>query len=135
LIKGASCEAPPGDKQEFSDLVAPNKCASFAEICRRAGGRRAYNSRRARSRAARITRILELQDRGVRLTGRGWAALFGVHEATASRDLAFVRRLREQFGRMVGRAEFEMRAANFVWGRGARSYSLTFEMRGGRRIR
>ncbi len=54
---------------------------SFNEACLRAGGRRAYNARRRRERAARISRILALQDQHV-LTGRELAARLRVHEGT-----------------------------------------------------
>jgi hypothetical protein len=128
-------------KPEVLKIFMLNKCASFDEICRRASGRRAYNRRRRLERARRIETILFLQDaarvakargEGVRLTGRILAEHFGVHEATVSRDLKFIRRLRADYRRMCGA---ELRAASFKWLRNALGWEITFEMRYGARIR
>lgn len=128
-------------KPKFLKIFMPYKCASFDEICRRASGRRAYNRKRRLARALRIKTILTLQDaarvaemRGdpVRLTGRVLAAHFGVHEATVSRDLKFIRRLRAHYRKMNGA---ELWASSFKWLRNARGWETTFEIRHGVRVR
>ncbi|MDQ3257361.1 MAG: HTH domain-containing protein, partial [Acidobacteriota bacterium] len=81
----------------------------FNEACLRAAGRRAYNARRRLARAARISRILALQDR-YELTGRELAAMLRVHEGTISRDLKFIEGVRADYRRWTGR---EMTARNF----------------------
>jgi len=73
----------------------------FDEVCRRAGGRRAYNRKRRLARARRISAIIALQALGV-VKGRKVAALLGVHEGTVSRDLKFVRRVRGEYRQMIG---------------------------------
>ncbi len=110
-----------------------HKCASFDSVCRRAGGRRAYNKRRRLERARRISAILALQDAELSLTGRELAARFGVHEATISRDLRFIESVRAQFQIMAWGAK--MRASSFRWVRGARGHALTFQIRNGVRTR
>jgi predicted DNA-binding transcriptional regulator YafY len=105
---------------------------SFDEACRRAAGRRAYNRKRRLERARRISTILVLQDRGV-FTGRALAASLGVHEATVSRDLKFIRKLKADFRRH--NYGFEMRARSFRWIQGGRGWETTFEIRDGVRVR
>ena len=129
------------EKPRFFKIFMPNKCASFDEICRRASGRRAYNRKRRLARAERIKNILALQDasriaeargEGIRLTGRILAAHFDVHEATVSRDLKFIRKLRADFRRTCGA---ELRASSFRWLRHALGWQTTFEIRHGVRVR
>ncbi len=105
---------------------------SFNEACLRAAGRRAYNARRRLSRAARITRILALQDRRALMTGRDLAALLRVHEATVSRDLKFIERVKTDYRRANG---CEMTARSFRWIEGGRGWETTFEIRHGVRVR
>lgn len=107
------------------------KCASFDEICRRAGGRRAYNKKRRLERAARICRILALQEQG-QWTGRELAARLDVHEATISRDLKFINRVRADYRRRTG---CEMWASSFSWIRGARGWETVFKISYGVRVR
>ncbi len=64
---------------------------NFNEACLRAAGRRAYNRRRRLERARRISAILVVQDRHGEVRGRVLAAALGVHEATISRDLKFIK--------------------------------------------
>ncbi len=117
----------------------PHKRASFDEVCRRADGRRAYNKRRRLERARRISAILALQDSQPNLNGRELAARFSVHEATISRELAFITELRADFRRMMQRfhpsLHCELRASSFRWLRDARGHELVFEMHAGRRTR
>lgn len=118
----------------------PYKCASFDEICRRASGRRAYNKRRRLARAHRISAMIAAQVWRADITGRELAAHLGVHESTVSRDLKFIKRLRRDFGRMIGDlggglAENEMSPRSFKWLRNARGWEITFEIRNGMRVR
>jgi hypothetical protein len=74
------------------------------------------------------------------ITGRELAAHLGVHESTVSRDLKFIKRLRRDFGRMIGDlggglAENEMSPRSFKWLRNARGWEITFEIRNGMRVR
>ncbi len=107
------------------------KPRTFDEACKRAAGRRAYNAQRQRARERRISLILALQDRESP-TGRELAARFGVHEATISRDLAFIEKLRAEYREANWGAE--MHARSFKWIRGG-GYEMTFEMRHGVRVR
>jgi len=104
---------------------------NFNEACLRAAGRRAYNARRRHARNARISSILALQDH-YDLTGRELAALLGVHEATISRDLQFIERVRAGYRRSTG---CEMRAGSFRWLAGGRGWETTFLIRDGVRLR
>ncbi len=81
--------------------------------------------------AARISRILSLQDR-YELTGRELAALLRVHEGTISRDLKFIEGVRAGYRSATG---CEMTARSFRWSEGGRGWETTFEMRDGRRVR
>ena len=104
---------------------------NFNEACLRAAGRRAYNKRRRLSRQARISRIFALQDQ-YSITGRELAVLLRVHEATISRDLKFIERVKADYRRSTG---CEMTARSFRWiGRG-RGWQTTFEIRNGVRVK
>ncbi len=104
---------------------------NFNEACLRAAGRRAYNARRRLARAARISRILSLQDR-YDLTGRALAARLRVHEGTISRDLKFIEGVRASYRSATG---CEMTARSFRWVEGGRGWETTFEICDGRRVR
>jgi predicted DNA-binding transcriptional regulator YafY len=104
---------------------------NFNEACLRAAGRRAYNARRRLARTVRISRILALQDFHD-LTGRELAALLKVHEATISRDLRFINRVKADYRRSVG---CEMTAGSFRWIEGGQGWQTTFEMRDGVRVK
>ncbi|HEY0006378.1 MAG TPA: HTH domain-containing protein [Pyrinomonadaceae bacterium] len=97
---------------------------TFDEAIKRAAGRRAYNRKRRLEREARIARILRLLD-SEELTGRELAVLMEVHEATISRDLRFIKRLRRNFRRMVAPFDVQMKAHHFRWLEGG-SYKLSF---------
>ncbi len=102
----------------------------FDEVCRRAGGRRAYNRKRRLARARRISAIIALQALGV-VKGRKVAALLGVHEGTVSRDLKFVRRVRGEYRQMIG---YEMLPQSFRWIADGRGYEITFHYEEGMRL-
>jgi hypothetical protein len=111
------------------------KPKTFDEACRRAAGRRAYNRKRRLERARRISAIFRLLDRRD-YTGRELAALLGVHEATISRDLRFIRKIKREWERdIVGQMGFRMYARNFFWGRDALSHGTTFLFQNGVRVR
>jgi predicted DNA-binding transcriptional regulator YafY len=110
----------------------PNKCASFASICRRAGGRRAYNRRRRLERAARILKIIRLQA-ARHFSGRELALILGVHESTVSRDLKFINKVRADYRRACFGAE--MLPGSFRWIQDARGYETKFHVRGGVHLR
>jgi hypothetical protein len=106
---------------------------TFDEACRRAGGRRAYNRRRRLERARRIQTILRLQDaQPPYLSGRDLAALLEVHEATVSRDLKFINRVKADYRRRNGA---EMHARSFRWIDDATGWQTVFEIRHGVRVR
>jgi predicted DNA-binding transcriptional regulator YafY len=108
------------------------KPANFNEACQRAAGRRAYNKQRRLARERRITLIIALQSNpDFNSTGRELAALFKVHEATISRDLKFIRRLRCEYRKMSGE---EMSARSFRFLRGG-GYETVFEIHHGVRVR
>jgi predicted DNA-binding transcriptional regulator YafY len=104
---------------------------SFDEACRRAAGRRAYNARRQRARERRITQIIALQERGD-FTGRSMAAYFGVHEATISRDLAFIEKVRREYRKTNWGAEMRPSSFRFIRGGG---YETVFHIQHGVRLR
>ncbi len=106
---------------------------NFNEVCLRAAGRRAYNARRRLARNARICSILALQDR-FDLTGRELAALLRVHEATISRDLRFIGRVKADY-RRANSFGCEMTARSFRWIQGGRGWETIFEMRDGVRVK
>jgi hypothetical protein len=125
------------------DIYKPetlHKCASsgmwkpknFDEACKRAAGRRAYNRQRRLARADRIEDILVIQDRFPHVTGRELAAYFKVHEATISRDLKFIKKVKEDYRQSM---KVEMSAKSFRWVEDARGYEVSFEMVHGRRLR
>jgi hypothetical protein len=112
---------------------------TFDEICRRASGRRAYNAKRRRQRARRISAILALQDRhGDDLPGRVLARTLKVHESTISRDLKFIARVRAAYcsGSLLAKVFTDgrprMLASSFKWLRGARGYETVYEWRADR---
>lgn len=106
--------------------------ANFDEACLRAAGRRAYNAKRQGARAARISRILGLLDT-YELSGRDLAALLGVHEATISRDLQFINKVKASYRRTSG---CEMTARSFRWiGSNGRRWETAFEIRHGVRVK
>lgn len=111
------------------------KPKTFDEACRRAAGRRAYNRKRRLERARRISKIFHLLDRR-EYSGRELAELLGVHEATISRDLKFIHKIKRAWERdIVGQMGFRMYARNFFWGRDALSYGTSFLYRDGVRVR
>ena len=105
---------------------------TFAEVCRRASGRRAYNRRRRLERARRVSRLIALLAADPTLPGRLLAAAFEVHESTISRDLKFIAGVKAEYRELTGA---ELRPSSFRWGRGALGYELVFELRGGVRVR
>jgi predicted DNA-binding transcriptional regulator YafY len=110
---------------------------TFDEICHRAAGRRAYNKRRRLARQTRISAILSLLDE-YELTGRQVAALFGVHEATASRDLKFIRKLKAEYLRMqkgLNLPRYELTAQSFRWREKPFGWELSLHILHGIRIR
>lgn len=89
-------------------------------------------TQRRLARERRITRIVAMQStRGFDLTGRELAAFLKVHEATISRDLKFIRRVRAEFRKRNGA---EMSARGFRFLRGG-WLETTFEIRHGVRVR
>jgi predicted DNA-binding transcriptional regulator YafY len=105
---------------------------NFDEACLRAAGRRAFNRRRHLTRAARISRILALQ--GQRdFTGRELSVLLHVHEATISRDLKFIEKVKADYQKDNFGAS--MRASSFRWLDKGRGYETTFEIRNGVRVK
>lgn len=108
---------------------------TFAEACKRNAGRRAYNRKRRLQRARCISTIFRLLDERD-FTGRELAELLKVHEATISRDLRFIRKIKREWERdIVGRLGFKMYARNFFWGRDALSHGTYFLFRDGVRVR
>lgn len=106
--------------------------ANFNEACQRAAGRRAYNKRRRLVRERRITLIIAMQgSRDFEMTGRELATLFHVHEATISRDLKWIRRVRAEFRKRNGA---EMSARGFRFLPGGRHQTI-LEVRHGVRVR
>ncbi len=105
---------------------------NFDEACRRAAGRRAFNRRRHFTRAARISRILALQDQRD-FTGRELSVLLDVHEATISRDLKFIKRVKADYPKFHFGAS--MRASSFRWLDKGSGYETTFEIRNGVRVK
>ena len=103
---------------------------TFAEICRRASGRRAYNRRRRLARERRILDLLFMLDVDPTITGRLCAAVLKVHESTVSRDLKFLNRVRADYRRLNG---CELRPGSFRWRRNG--YETVFEVRAGVRVR
>jgi predicted DNA-binding transcriptional regulator YafY len=83
-------------------------------------------------RERRITCLIALQSsRELFPTGRELATLFHVHEATISRDLKFIRRVRAEFRKFNG-AELSSRGFRFLRGGG---YETVLEVRDGVRVR
>jgi hypothetical protein len=105
------------------------------EANRRNAGRRRYNRGRRLERARRITaifRLLDMRD----YKGRELAALFGVQEATISRDLRFIRRVKRDWERsIVGRWGFKMYAHNFRFILDARGWETSFLFKNGVRVK
>ena len=104
------------------------------EANKRNAGRRRYNRGRRLERARRITAIFRLLDaRPYR--GRELAELFGVHEATISRDLRFIRRVKRDWERRgAGQWGFKMHARNFRWILDGRGYETYFLFKDGVRV-
>jgi predicted ArsR family transcriptional regulator len=100
---------------------------TFDEACRRA-----YNKRRRLIKQRRILTITKLQTISPQLTGRELARIVGVHEATVSRDLKFLERVRDEYREMCGE---EMRPHSFRFLRRGQGHEITFEMRDGVRIK
>jgi hypothetical protein len=107
---------------------------TFDEACRRAAGRRAYNRQRRLERARRISAILVVQDRQGDVKGRTLAAALGVHEATISRDLKFIKRIKDRY-RRSNPFGCEMRACSFKWIADGRGWETTFLIRDGARLK
>jgi hypothetical protein len=107
---------------------------NFDEVCRRAAGRRRYNRERRLERARRISAILVVQDRHGEVKGRTLAAALGVHEATISRDLKFIKRIKAGY-RQSNPFGCEMRANSFRWTEDARGYETTFHYQNGVRLK
>jgi IS30 family transposase len=105
---------------------------SFNEACKRAAGRRAYNKRRRLARERRITAILRLLDVQPGVSGRALAAVLRVHEATISRDLKFIRKVKAEYSRGNFGAQMHARSFRFIRGGG---YETVFEIRHGVRLR
>lgn len=105
---------------------------SFDEACKRAAGRRAYNKRRRLARQRRVTTILRLLDVQPNMSGRDLAAVLKVHEATISRDLKFIRKVKAEYSRSNWGAEMHARSFRFIRGGG---YETVFEIRYGVRVR
>lgn len=95
---------------------------NFEDACKRNAGRRKLHMRMRKARAERISRLLAAIGAGgateLRETAYGWlnaaCSAMKVSKATASRDLALVRRLHRQFARMFGR-NFEPKRDKVVW--------------------
>jgi len=107
---------------------------NFNEACLRAAGRRAYNRQRRLERARRISAILVIQDHHGEVKGRILAAAFGVHEATISRDLKFIKRVKARY-RQSYPFGCEMLADSFRWVKDARGYETTFHYQDGVRLK
>ena len=107
---------------------------NFNEACLRAAGRRAYNRQRRLERARRISAILVVQDRHGEVKGRVLAAALGVHEATISRDLKFIERIKAHY-RQSNPFGCEMRANSFKWVEDARGYETIFHYQNGVRLK
>jgi hypothetical protein len=69
-----------------------------------------------------------------KLGGRILAAALGVHEATISRDLKFIKRIKARY-RQSNPFGCEMRANSFRWKDDARSYETTFHYQNGIRLK
>ena len=105
---------------------------SFNEACKRAAGRRAYNKRRRLARQRRVTAILRLLDVQPDLSGRNLAATLKVHEATISRDLKFIRKVRRHYLKISDGEP--MQARSFRWLRGG-AWEITYLWQDGVRLR
>ena len=105
------------------------------EANRRNAGRRRYNRRRRLERARRIAQIFRLLDSRP-YKGRELAELFGVHEATISRDLRFIRKVKRDWERsIVGRWGFKMYARNFRFVLDGRGWETSFLFKNGVRVK
>ena len=115
------------------------KPSTFGEACKRAAGRRAYNKKRRRARERRISALIASRFWRSEVTARELAAALGVHESTVSRDLKFIRRIRREWGRMmggfVGFGEVEMSARSFRFLPRGRGYELSYHYEDGVRRR
>jgi hypothetical protein len=112
---------------------------TFNEVCRRASGRRAYNRQRRLIRARRISIILGLQDHFGEIQGRYLASVLGVHEATISRDLKFIGKLKRDWESMMRPLHPSIRqgmtAQSFRWIKDARGYEIKFHVLNGVRLK
>ena len=106
---------------------------TFDEVCRRASGRRADNRQRRLIRARRISIILGLQDHFKKIPGRYLASIFGVHESTISRDLAFIAKVKADYRKDAFGCE--MHANSFRWIKDARGYETKFHILNGVRLK
>jgi predicted DNA-binding transcriptional regulator YafY len=105
------------------------------EIHRRAGGRRAYNYKRRLRREQRIKTLFRLIEIEPNSTGRELAARFKAHEATISRDLKFIRKVKWPFDHgELGIRGFVLRAGGFKFTRGG-GYECVAEISYGVRVR
>ena len=105
---------------------------TFDEACKRAAGRRAYNRKRRLAREHRIVTILRLLDVRPGMSGRELASALRVHEATVSRDLKFIRKVKAEYSRGNYGARMHAGAFRFIRGGG---YETVFEIRHGVRVR
>jgi hypothetical protein len=95
---------------------------NFDEAAKRNAGRRKLHRRKRKARADRIARLLSAIESSalteLRETAYGWLSAaclaMQVSKATASRDLALVRRIYRQFVRMFGRT-FNPKRDRIVW--------------------
>ncbi len=85
---------------------------NFDQICRRAGGRRAYNKRRRLAQGERILLIFTLLRHISFFSSRDLSVILGVSEATISRDRAFIERHEDDLWPL---SQDEMARLRFSW--------------------